>query len=1173
VTDDVRDLIERAFVATRPKRGEHWRRMTLGELKARMLELSRQTFKESHYGASSFKAFVEKMSDVLALDLSAAVPIAELKQQQIKNPPSSSAAEPPLAPEARAENKLDHYRSKGDRLAVGEIVADAFDKNTKDMALAIVISSWASTSANCPELRATRDIATHVDQFLPSNLASAIVHTAVRLRRTRLDPPSGFTDLAYKMSKDIETVFGVSGRGGSSDALKAAATKLEDTTSLLQQSVGAFKRSTAVTAKQPSIEVVRQAHRYYDFALPGEKQLIREVDVLLGPVFRKFCEACERHEVVTVPKRAAELRKHIQRLQESYRDDTPYEAWRSLLLPLLEHVISLVEDGSRGTAEQTAPAVSVKGGTTFKLDLAADGRTITFPVRISNTGQGTAFAVTFSAPAEGPALAIAEPSGPFDLLPGGERLVTLALRTPGRAAAISIPVRWNCTSAIGKTCDFTQQLTFAQQTVEPNWEAFRAKPPYAINPIKDRKELFGRDTILTDLAMNVAGGVSTFLWGQKRVGKTSVLQVLASELAEQPGTRCIVLRMGELASLHEGQIAHTIASRLLEQCKSTIACPTEEFFGAGMGRLVPLIERLAREKPRDRLLVIIDEFDDLDPAFYTGERGRQFVKALRSLSEVGLTLFFVGSERMDAIYAAHSSDLNKWVNASLDRLTSEEDCAALISRPVAGAIEFHPESIRWISRYCGGNPFYMHLLCNAVFRRCFQEHRTYVGECDVEDVHRDLLGTLGPTNFAHLWEDNPELRLGEKQRQTAENSVFLACCAALGGSYENIDDLSDAQTVLKLPAAQRLSAAQLKEVEGRLVRRGVLNRGAGGGFAIDLPIFRDWLMANADAHLVPVWRRYADDEALRKGPTEGAQLAIHVEPLSFPIPEDDLLPIADKLVYLGKQKDVAEIRRWLRQFDDDSRIEIAFLLLKRLAERGFVNQGASISVQNRMQEVIQAERLKIGGGSWHVVRGRNDNLCITFVDSDTKSGAVTARELAKRLRPGKCGSFEEIQPWLKSHMETDPLLVIADDFSGTGTTASDGLSRLRKLDPDSTNRLIKEGRVVCCVQSAFPEASETIRSQYPTARFVAIETFGEDVRALDESAAIFESEGDLRFAKDALLQIGRQLWPQHPLGYGDIGGLVAFHNTVPNNTLPIFWCAGTVNNRQWLPLLPRASYS
>jgi hypothetical protein len=84
------------------------------------------------------------------------------------------------------------------------------------------------------------------------------------------------------------------------------------------------------------------------------------------------------------------------------------------------------------------------------------------------------------------------------------------------------------------------------------------------------------------------------------------------------------------------------------------------------------------------------------------------------------------------------------------------------------------------------------------------------------------------------------------------------------------------------------------------------------------------------------------------------------------------------------------------------------LLLKRLVEQGFVNEGASINCLAKMQESLQARRLDVGGGAWHVIRRRLDNLCITYVDCETKSGAATARELAKRMGPGKCGPLTDV---------------------------------------------------------------------------------------------------------------------------------------------------------------------
>lgn len=207
-----------------------------------------------------------------------------------------------------------------------------------------------------------------------------------------------------------------------------------------------------------------------------------------------------------------------------------------------------------------------------------------------------------------------------------------------------------------------------------------------------------------------------------------------------------------------------------------------------------------------------------------------------------------------------------------------------------------------------------------------------------------------------------------------------------------------------------------------------------------------------------------------------------------------------------------------------------------------------------------------------IVRGRRDNLCISYVDSEMKSGATTARELAKRLQPGKQGSTETITEWMKLHADKDALVVFVDDFCGTGQTLFEGLKKfhdLLKSDRILTRFLI-QGRILCYLLYAFPEALQRLRNAYPRIQFLAANVFGEEVRALDEDAGIFENSNEITFAKEVLLQIGRGLFRQHPLGWGDLGALVAFHNTVPNNTLPVFWSTGTVNEKPWKPLFPRA---
>ena len=437
-------------------------------------------------------------------------------------------------------------------------------------------------------------------------------------------------------------------------------------------------------------------------------------------------------------------------------------------------------------------------------------------------------------------------------------------------------------------------------------------------------------------------------------------------------------------------------------------------------------------------------------------------------------------------------------------------------------------------------------------------------------MQKSWIRTLGATNFSHVWEDNPEIDELEREKQTAENCLVLSCLSALDGRCEAIDDLLEVLDSLELGASERLSGAHIRGVLERLLDRKVVRKAMGNKIVASLPIFRDWLVQGESRHLLlSRWRafckkRTAQEEAKKvSGPS--------IIQVAFPIPEDDLLGVSQSLVYCGKQRDASELRVWLRQFDDEPRIEIAFLLLKRLAEKGFVTEGAKLVALERIQEALQSRRLQIGDGAWTVIRNRFDNLCVTFVDSEMKSGAVTAREIAKRLRPGKQGAPGDITKWMRSHVDKDPVILVVDDFAGTGSTLEKGLTAFLEGVSDKGIRetFLRENRILCYLLYSFPEALDRIRKAFPDLQVVATHVFGDDVRALDEGAEILDDPAEIAFTRDFLLQAGRELVPQMPIGYGEMAALVCFHNTVPNNTLPIFWCAGDVGGRPWRPLFPR----
>ena len=161
------------------------------------------------------------------------------------------------------------------------------------------------------------------------------------------------------------------------------------------------------------------------------------------------------------------------------------------------------------------------------------------------------------------------------------------------------------------------------------------------------------------------------------------------------------------------------------------------------------------------------------------------------------------------------------------------------------------------------------------------------------------------------------------------------------------------------------------------------------------------------------------------------------------------------------------------------------------------------------------------------------------------------------MSPGKCGPASGIPTWVRGHAASDPLVVVVDDFAGTGSTLEKGLERLWKSDGAMMPDL---------------EAVRRVKEKFAGVEALVMRTFGDEVRAFQPEAGIFADDSDRAYAQDVMLQIGRQLVPQHPLGYGDMEALVSFHNTIPNNTLPVFWSTGSANGHPWKPLFPRGSF-
>lgn len=299
--------------------------------------------------------------------------------------------------------------------------------------------------------------------------------------------------------------------------VRAATAKTKELSSALGKAVESFCQSTAIAAKLPSTDIIKHAHAYAPYALPGERQTLRDVEALLGTLFRKFCESCERYEAERIPRRARDLNRQLQRTFGRLGEDVDHRLQRTVLEPVAKHMSRLIEEGTEASDEMMKPALEIVGGT-FKLDLGRGDDDVVFPARVVNDGDGTAHvaSIRLGESAGSATLAASEPAAPFDLSPRTERLIRLRLSNARSDGTLELAAVLECETANGRRLEFMQTLKFEQQRTQPDWDGLLRNPPYAINPIREKKDLYGRDSVLAELELHVSNETSTFLWGQSR---------------------------------------------------------------------------------------------------------------------------------------------------------------------------------------------------------------------------------------------------------------------------------------------------------------------------------------------------------------------------------------------------------------------------------------------------------------------------------------------------------------------------------------------------------------------------------------------------------------------------------------------------------------------------------
>lgn len=264
----------------------------------------------------------------------------------------------------------------------------------------------------------------------------------------------------------------------------------------------------------------------------------------------------------------------------------------------------------------------------------------------------------------------------------------------------------------------------ADQTFPPN--------PYVINGPSRAASFFGRDNILNFIHSTV--GNTIVLYGQRRIGKTSLLQQAASL---EPNAVYFNIHRYDAYPLKESLFA--LALTIAETLDYYRPLPTD-FDDTGTYFTTTFLPAIHAQS--ERLLLLFDESSPDIPV-----DDNKLLAVLQTLSYSRLTCVFTGGLSPDGL--ADDSALHKRIDP-----LSPAETEMLILKPTQGVLNFEPAATQAIIDLTGGHPYFTQLICSELYTAMTTRQQPFVTVADVISIIPQALET-GQAGLEWFWSALP----------------------------------------------------------------------------------------------------------------------------------------------------------------------------------------------------------------------------------------------------------------------------------------------------------------------------------------------------------------------------------------------------------------------------------
>ncbi|HEY0757501.1 MAG TPA: PQQ-binding-like beta-propeller repeat protein [Ktedonobacteraceae bacterium] len=480
---------------------------------------------------------------------------------------------------------------------------------------------------------------------------------------------------------------------------------------------------------------------------------------------------------------------------------------------------------------------------------------VTITLQIENTGQCAADNV-FVEIAESP-----------DFVVPGERqkkLLEVSTRFPeqvdfdlhlhGERAHITFQLIYDDVEARSKELVYADQLVV--QDAQHAYHKF--DNPYTPGPpIRDKEMFFGRTQDLVELSRSLGSNTATrviLLRGQRRMGKTSLIYRLTTELAAGPYAPVLIDM--------QGFALHTDSDRLLESFAKTIRKdvqrykgidiplpPHEKFFVDAPVSFSEYLVSVKEHLGQRRLILLFDEFEGIQR--YVDQNGDGILKYLRGIMQHNSNLSFLLTNvpNMPYMDGYQAIFFNLVQEHKLGRLTPEE-ARKLLTEPVHGDLEYDPLALNKMLLLTDGWPYFIHVISDKLVTYCNAREKSYV---TINEVNAALDLVLSEQTSSILW-------IWQGLTSSTERLV-LALLAQGKGQIRDVVSLTDLQKAFDSYGVQFERRNVIKALEN--LTRGDFVREAQDGvqYSVPLGLLKAWLRKEKPPERVVREVKFLEEEA------------------------------------------------------------------------------------------------------------------------------------------------------------------------------------------------------------------------------------------------------------------------------------------------------------------------